>query len=344
MPAEVERMFSVKETPWHREGTVLDNPPTTEEAVYLAGLNWQVKKIPVYYRDEQSIYKRSTLGFVTVRTDTMQELGMVGPQYEVIQNDVAFNILNPLIDEGLVTLETGGCLRRGEDVWLQARFVIRDQFVVDVLKDEVVPFCLISNNHTGRRGASVSITPIRTVCANTLGFAQDRLDQGLDKGIVVRHTGDAQAKLVEAAETLFEGVVERYKAVAKAYAILKKLYLTPQEHEVLVLDELAPWPQTRKSFNPEARTANLVINRAEAKRKELQRLWYFGDGHIGDLSGWEAYNGVCQCLDHNTELWPTRGGAYRTASMLNGTIAQRKSAVLDNLLDFAAERDITVTA
>ena len=34
MPANVENMFSVRETPWHKLGTVLENPPTIQEVAF----------------------------------------------------------------------------------------------------------------------------------------------------------------------------------------------------------------------------------------------------------------------------------------------------------------------
>jgi hypothetical protein len=41
MPANVESMFSVRQMPWHREGTVLaDYPGDWDTARKLAGLDW----------------------------------------------------------------------------------------------------------------------------------------------------------------------------------------------------------------------------------------------------------------------------------------------------------------
>ena len=41
MPANVESMFSVRQMPWHREGTILtDYPGDWAEARTLAGLDW----------------------------------------------------------------------------------------------------------------------------------------------------------------------------------------------------------------------------------------------------------------------------------------------------------------
>jgi hypothetical protein len=49
MPANVESMFSVRQMPWHREGTILqDYPGTWAEARVLAGLDWDPITIEVY--------------------------------------------------------------------------------------------------------------------------------------------------------------------------------------------------------------------------------------------------------------------------------------------------------
>ena len=49
MPANVDQMFSVREVPWHREGTVLDDyPQTWDEARILAGLDWEPISEPVF--------------------------------------------------------------------------------------------------------------------------------------------------------------------------------------------------------------------------------------------------------------------------------------------------------
>ena len=41
MPANVETMFSVRETPWHGLGRIVMEAPASREALELAGLDWQ---------------------------------------------------------------------------------------------------------------------------------------------------------------------------------------------------------------------------------------------------------------------------------------------------------------
>jgi hypothetical protein len=49
MPANVESMFSVRQMPWHREGTILaDYPGDWDTARVLAGLDWDPVTSEVY--------------------------------------------------------------------------------------------------------------------------------------------------------------------------------------------------------------------------------------------------------------------------------------------------------
>ena len=87
-------MFSYRRVPWHGLGVVLDKRPrTVAAALRAARLDWNVQKVPV--RLDGTKYKGNRVNrFVaTVRMDTGDVLGSVGPDYEVIQNQEAFDLL-----------------------------------------------------------------------------------------------------------------------------------------------------------------------------------------------------------------------------------------------------------
>ena len=42
MAAMVETMFSVREKPWHGLGEIIQEAPASEDALRLAGLDWNV--------------------------------------------------------------------------------------------------------------------------------------------------------------------------------------------------------------------------------------------------------------------------------------------------------------
>ena len=48
MSANVETMFSVRETPWHGLGRIVMDAPASREALELAGLDWQVESRNIY--------------------------------------------------------------------------------------------------------------------------------------------------------------------------------------------------------------------------------------------------------------------------------------------------------
>ena len=48
MSANVETMFSVRETPWHSLGRIVMDAPASREALELADLDWQVESRNIY--------------------------------------------------------------------------------------------------------------------------------------------------------------------------------------------------------------------------------------------------------------------------------------------------------
>jgi hypothetical protein len=122
MPAGItgnDSMFSVRETPWHGLGAVLDHPPATvSEAIQASGLGWRVEREPIAVDrgdaatvddwweprcEEISGY------YATVRQDTREVLGIVGERYRIVQNDEAFQFIDQLLGSSL-HFETAGSL------------------------------------------------------------------------------------------------------------------------------------------------------------------------------------------------------------------------------------------
>ena len=332
--------FTVRQTAWHREGIVLDDHPSLDRALEVARLDYEVKKLPVTYTPAEGAEPRqSSKAFVTVRMDRGIELGAVGADYTVVPNADAFRAsIGPLVDAGVLKLETGGVLREGADAWLLGSFDVERFGPVtrEIFADEVIPYALVTVNHAGRRNNTVALTPIRVVCANTLGMAEQQIDGGHAKASAVRHTGDAQARMVEAAEDLFGGIIERYEVIAKQYRLLKQTILDEAAFQATaVLPAIGVHPTRRDEFNPEARLAEATVERYEKRRDEITRLRHEGAGHAGDGSAWEAYNAVVEAVDHRGDLFPARSGVYRLGSLLEGTLRHKKQSALDAIVSYS---------
>lgn len=196
MAACVETMFSVRETPWHGLGTIIQEAPSSEEALKLAGLDWNVIQRPVYMRqdlDGSGVQSIEIPGYkVNVRDTDNQILGMVTDRYSIVQNRDAFAFTDALLGEG-VRYETAGSLSKGKRVWMLAKLEGR------IMTDEAIdPYLVFTNSHDGTGAIRVAITPVRVVCQNTLNFAL----QGAKRQWSCIHVGNIDDKLDEAYKTL----------------------------------------------------------------------------------------------------------------------------------------------
>jgi phage/plasmid-like protein (TIGR03299 family) len=323
-------------TPWHREGHILEGHPGYEEALQLVGFGYPMEKVPYFRKLPDGTMVESRTAYFVWRPDTKKVLGNVGSDYEVVPNAVAFSPLKPLVDEGVLKLETGGVLRDGADAWLMGRWDLTKfgPEAQEVFQGEgLLPYATVMANHSGRRGILLGSTAIRIVCQNTM-LAAER--DGVSRWANIQHRGDAQAKLFEAANEMFARQVERFDLIAKQYKLLMKTTITPGIFRKLVLDVVAPDPRQRRDWNPEAKMAEAVVARHERKVAEVSRLWFEGKGHTGEPTAWFALQGAVEALDFNHLLWPTRSGCYRTASLLTGELAAMKSRVTDNLVGYVS--------
>lgn len=327
--------FTVGDKSWHGLEQNLDRAPSYDEALAKYGLIYPLEKRP-YSRPcptSPSGWIESGDAFYVERTDTGKVLGSVGQTYEIVGNADAFAPLKPLVDEGLLTLETGGVLRNGADAWMLGRWAFDRMGPIckEVFGSEVIPFSAVLANHNGRRGILLGNTPIRIVCANTLGASEQN---GASRWVSVSHTGDAKGKLIEAAESIFNGVVQRYEAIAGQYKLLKGFTLSERDFTTLVLDTVVPDPRQSPKFNPEAKLANVVVERATKKREEIRRLWTEGQGHTGEPNAWFAYNAVAEAIDHSP-LYAKRDGSWQSRGLMGGVYTKMKNDVLDLLVQYA---------
>src|SRR5690606_12138076 len=88
--------FSVKEKAWHGLGQIVSDYPTSAEAIKYAGLDYDVIKSPLFTHGSELSIGNDGLEtadkivvpdyYATMRTDNNAVLGVVGKDYEVIQN------------------------------------------------------------------------------------------------------------------------------------------------------------------------------------------------------------------------------------------------------------------
>lgn len=135
MAANVETMFSVREKPWHGLGVVVEDAPSSKEALNLAGLDWRVVQKPLFTNSGLvEGYKAN------VRDSDNSVLGVVTDRYKVVQNTEAFAFTDNLLGEG-VKYETAGSLQGGKKVWLLAR--LPREYIM--YGERITPYLVFSN-------------------------------------------------------------------------------------------------------------------------------------------------------------------------------------------------------
>ena len=191
MAALVETMYSTREKPWHGLGTVVREAPTSENALRLAGIDWNVVQEPIY-----TPFREKIEGFkANVRDTDRKVLGVVSDRYKVVQNVEAFSFTDELLGHG-VRYETAGSLSGGRRVWLLARLP-REYIIAG---ERISPYLVFSNTHDGSGSVKVAVTPVRVVCNNTLNLALETAQRSFS----MVHTGNISDKITEARDTLFK--------------------------------------------------------------------------------------------------------------------------------------------
>lgn len=193
MMEATDTMFSARGIrPWHYDEhpdrvTLIHDAPTSAEAIMAAKLDWKVDASPV------NVNGKVVPGYkANVRSDTKDVLGIVSDRYRVIQNDEAFSFTDSIIGK-TVHYETAGSLEGGKRIYLLARM---PDF--KLLGDDIESYLFFMNSHNGKSGIIAGVTNVRIVCNNTLQLAINSAPR-LWK---TKHTGDIQAKVREARETL----------------------------------------------------------------------------------------------------------------------------------------------
>jgi phage/plasmid-like protein (TIGR03299 family) len=191
--------FSVKEKAWHGLGQIVQDYPTSAEALKFAGLNYTVEKRNLFTYDTENqaanpdnaiiIPKvRVPDYYATVRTDTNQVLGVVGKDYEVVQNTDAFSFFDAIVGGDGIQYETAGALGKGERIFITAKL----PGYIKVGKEDLIDkYLFLTTSHDGFGSITAAFTPVRIVCNNTLNAAL----RNQSNSIKIRHTQGAKERL-----------------------------------------------------------------------------------------------------------------------------------------------------
>lgn len=314
MVAAVETMAYVADrgTPWHGLGTPADGLMTAEEALEKSGLDWSVEKrslAAIGFAEKFGIY-RSTDG---------AGLGIVGKKYVPLQNRDAFAFADNLVDSGDAKYETAGSLWGGKRVFISMELGHLDIQVAGDDSDTKL-YLLISNGHDGGGCATANITPIRSVCSNTVNLAI----ASAKSSFAIRHTGDITRKMLAARDTL--GITFKY---AEEFSKLanKMALKAVTDAQVLEILRTAVFP-----IDDETASEERLAEHASTLAFENYLTSDTNDSIRG--TAWGAYNGIAEFIDYGMAYRgrEVSGQQTRATSLLWGVAAGKKQAAAKALI------------
>ena len=281
-------MMYVGETPWHKLGTRLDNPATSDEAIRAAGLDWQVDKYPLQIETPFG-YRTIKDQYAIMRTDLWENglsspcFGIVSEAYRPLQNLEAFEFFDGIVGKKAAIYETAGALGNGERVWILAKLPETIQVVGDDVCDK---YLLLSNSHDGKSSVQMKFTPIRVVCENTLTLA---LSQG--PTIRVSHTRNMRERMRQA-EKLLGIIHNRFETIEQDFQQMSKVQMDDKKVKAYY-----------KILFPDPKDPNDQAGKERAKKDRNKAQWCFEYGRGNRENGvagtlWAAYNGVTEMVDY----------------------------------------------
>lgn len=250
--------MSVKAKPWHSLGTIVEDYPTSCEALRYAGLNYHVEKRLLltvdsennriatdHDADEYFDELRADIlvpdYYATIRTDTEEVLGVVGKDYEVVQNVQAFEFFDSIVDgSGLVKYETCGALGRGERVFITAKL---PDYIRVGRNDLIEKYLFLTTSHDGYGSITAAFTPVRITCNNTLNAAL----RNCTNCIRLKHTANVQDRLKVAHRLLglSNRLADEMEGIFNSWS---KVRMTDNEVKRLIQMAMAPNKETGEAL------------------------------------------------------------------------------------------------
>lgn len=311
MAHEFESGLFVSQPAWHGLGVVLPNAPSIDDAIKLAGLDWQVVERPLYLGDGVKVDTHRAM----VRDSDNTLLGVVGSDFTPLQNNQAFDQFRDIVDSGEVTIEAAGSLRDGKRIWILA--AMRDG-TADVQRgDAIKSHVLLAHGHDGSLSIRFGFTKTRVVCANTLAVAMrnDKTSLG-----VLRHTKNATSRLTKFRET-FDMQRAELKASLETYRELARRKCNDKNLVRYVREVLKPGA---------ADDDKAVVRNVD----DMVRMFDYGRGaELSRGTMWGAFNAVTEYMTHERG----RGADSRQNSNWFGDGAKLADRALEVAVAFAKD-------
>lgn len=263
--------MNIRTATWEAVGSNISAATSVEEALKISGLDYTVEKVPVFLEDGTPIPG----AFCTKKEGTNDTFGVVGSQFEIIQNQEALSFVDNLVSEGLTFVKAGENHKM--------LYLIGKLPSIEVLGDEVTPYLIFQNSHNGSTTLKATIAPLRIVCQNQFNLT---FRKAVNK-ISLRHTKSIKGRLHTAQQVLLQNT-EYLSEFQKQALGLAQEKVSKKQVDTL-LDDIF---EIKPEFNP------TQVRRMEEKRDRFLSAYQADDNQNFLGTKWGLINAYTDFVTH----------------------------------------------
>lgn len=259
---------------WAQLGTVLEHSYTAEEAMKEGGLaGWKVRKARLFAEVREQFHT------IPDRRATVRKggrpLGIVGPNYQIVQNEDHAAMLNEILIESGATPAVAGELHGGSRVFITMR-------LPGHLRPGIEGHIAAINSHDGSLSFTLMVTPVNVETGTLLNFGENVLR--------VRHSSGAATGLHRQARAALDFTFDYLEDLAQRFDQLADVPMSPARFES-ILD---------RHFGAGLDASSATRTRAKTRLDDIAEA--FSDAE--EKTAWTGLNALAAWSDHSA---PTRG-------------------------------------
>ena len=233
-------------------------------------LSWEVSKRAICVIGADGHFQPVEGKLATVREDNDKVLGIVGADYEVVANADLKKLIQPLVDEQVLSISNMGYLNGGKKVFIQAEIAKDYQVVGESYKGMIT----LLNSFDGSTTVSLGTTLVRVICSNTFTTVMKKLTEKY------RHSEGVTERLLSTT-----AIVEYVDGAMKKYS------------EYAVTLALAPCSASQFKQAVEAIYGKETKDMRQSFVDQLNNLFYNGKGNEGKTM-YDCFNAVTEHATH----------------------------------------------
>lgn len=282
------------------ETTNLTGVKTAEEALEKAGCLWTADEHGLMTQSGHDVPTHKAL----LRSDTNQQVGIVGIDYKPMQNNYSFAYFDSILKEHGIKWTQSVVIDGGAKIILKAQFPKK---VLIRVGDECMKEIVLINSFNMSSSFTAYFRMERLVCSN------GQVSSSKHNKIAFKHTENAEFR-ANSALAMFSKSVTYFEE-----------FITQSQRLAEVTADKKMVDNFLKSVFPEKETT-----RSKNQKEEVTNLFNTGMGN-GQGTAWDLYNGYTEWIDHNR----TPDDDKRLVSALIGDGNNKKEKAFSKLITMA---------